>query len=116
VEITFARAALGGEVEIKTLENSEKVTIPPGTQPGAVFRLRGKGLPDLHRPTSRGDQHVVVRVKTPTDLNDRQRAALLEFAAASGEDLSQAPAEPHHEKGFFEWVRNLFTGNDDEAG
>jgi molecular chaperone DnaJ len=80
-----------------------------------VFRLAGKGLPELNRPNARGDQHVVVRVKTPTHLNERQRRALEEFAEASGEDLSQ-PAQGHkQEKGLFDWVRNLFTGHDDEV-
>lgn len=115
IEISFARAALGGEVTIPTLEGSESIRIPEGAQPGDVFRLRGKGLPELNRPGVRGDQHVVVRVKTPTHLNDRQRRALQEFAAASGEELSEPSANPPHEKGFFEWVRNLFTHHEEEA-
>jgi molecular chaperone DnaJ len=114
IEISFARAALGGQVTIPTLEGSEAIQIPEGAQPGDVFRLRGKGLPQLNRPTVRGDQHVVVRVKTPTHLNERQRRALQEFASASGEELSEpASGQPQQEKGFFEWVRNLFTGHDD---
>jgi molecular chaperone DnaJ len=114
IEVSFARAALGGQVTIPMLEGSETLRIPEGTQSGDVFRLRGKGLPELNRPQARGDQHVVVRVRTPTSLNERQRRALQEFAEASGEDLGHPGADPHHEKGFFEWVRNLFTGRDED--
>lgn len=116
IEVSFARAALGGHVTIPTLEGSESIRVPEGAQPGDVFRLRGKGLPELNRPGARGDQHVVVRVKTPTHLNERQRRALQEFAAAGGEELSEpATAHPPQEKGFFEWVRNLFTGHDHDS-
>lgn len=114
IEVSFARAALGGPVAVATLEGSETLRVPPGTQPGDVFRLRGKGLPELNRPQSRGDQHVMVRVRTPTELSDRQRTLLEEFAEASGEDLGQAHAGQQHEGGFFEWVRNLLTGRDRE--
>lgn len=115
IEVSIACAALGGSVTIPTLDGNQTCPIPAGTQPGDVFRLSGKGLPELNRPNARGDQHVVVRVKTPTHLNERQRRALEEFAEASGEDLSQ-PAQGHkQEKGLFDWVRNLFTGHDDEV-
>lgn len=112
VEISFARAALGGDVRTPTLEGEEIVHVPEGAQPGDVFRLRGKGLPELNRPQSRGDQHVVLRVKTPTNLNERQRKALQEFAEAGGEDLGKIG--PAKDRGPFEWVRNLFGRDDDE--
>ncbi len=114
IEVSFARAALGGTVEVPTLEGAETIPVPEGTQPGDVFRLRGKGLPQLGRPGVRGDQHVVVRVRTPTHLNDRQRLALKEFAEASGEDLTQKEVTTHQQGGLFEWVRNLFTARDEE--
>jgi molecular chaperone DnaJ len=113
IEISFARAALGGQVEIPTLEGSETINVLEGTQPGDVFRLRGRGLPELGRAQSRGDQHVVVRVRTPTNLNERQRRALQEFADATGEDVSRVDVQERPEGGFFEWVRNLFTGDPD---
>lgn len=113
VEISFARAALGGKVEIPTLEGAETIYVPPGTQPGDVCRLRGKGLPELGRTNLRGDQHVVIRVRTPEHLNERQKKALVEFAEAGGEDLTTREEPPkHHEPGFFDRVRNLFTGRD----
>jgi molecular chaperone DnaJ len=114
IEISFARAALGGLAEVRTLEGAESHSIPPGTQPGEVFSIRGKGLPEYGR-AGRGDQHVVVRVRTPSSLNERQRKALEEFAEASGEDLSDAGQPPHRDGGFFGWVRNLFSGKEDEA-
>jgi molecular chaperone DnaJ len=112
VQVSFARAALGGAVRVATLEGDETLPIPDGTQPGDVFRLRGRGLPGLRRQ-ERGDLHVMVRVATPTHLNDRQRKALEEFAAASGEDLGAA--HPHGQnKGLIEWVRNLFTHKEED--
>jgi molecular chaperone DnaJ len=114
IEVSFPCAGLGGNITIPTLEGTESIRIPEGTQSGDVFRLRGKGLPELHRANNRGDQHVVVRVKTPTHLNERQRRALEEFASASGEDLNHPAHAPKQEKGFFEWVRNLFTGHEDD--
>ena len=114
IEVSFPRAAIGGQVEVPTLEGSETISVPAGTQPGDVFRLRGKGLPELGRPGVRGDQHVVIKVRTPSHLNERQRKALQEFAEASGEDLTQKETVPQQQGGLFEWVRNLFTGRDDE--
>lgn len=111
IQVSFARAALGGQVEVPTLEGVETLTIPEGTQSGDEFRLRGKGLPELNRPTLRGDQLVTVCVRTPTSLNDRQRTALRELAEAGGEDLAEIEKPREHEGGIFEWVRNLFTGH-----
>ena len=115
VEVSFARAALGGEMEIPTLDGKEVINIPEGAQPGDVFRLRGKGLPELGRPQSRGDQHVVIRVRTPTGLGERQRKLLEEFAEAGGERITRTEARPQSEGGFFEFIRNLFTGRDDDG-
>lgn len=112
IEVSMPRAALGGVVEVPTLEGPATITIPEGTQSGDEFRLRGKGLPELHHPELRGDQLVTVVVRTPTHLNERQRQALRELAEASGEDLAgQQKAESHHDGGLFEWVRNLFSGH-----
>lgn len=78
VPITFVQAALGSEVEVPTLEGKMKMKIPPGTQPGKVFRLEGKGLPELGGGR-RGDLYVKILVRIPTSLTKRQRELLEEF-------------------------------------
>ncbi|MCX7824483.1 MAG: molecular chaperone DnaJ [Verrucomicrobiae bacterium] len=85
VPITFAVAALGGQVDVPTINGEAKLTIPPGTQSGTVFRLRGKGVPNVEGH-GRGDQHVRVVVEVPTRLNAEQRKKLQEFAALCNED------------------------------
>lgn len=77
--ISFADAALGAEVEVPTLDGKEPLKIPPGTQSGHSFRIKGKGVPIIHS-NNRGDQHVVVKVETPKSLTPRQRELLREFA------------------------------------
>ena len=88
-DISFAQAALGAEVEVPTLDGKVKLTIPEGTQPGAVFRLRGKGIPYL-RGSGRGDQFVSVNVSVPKNLTGAQKEALREFAATMGEDHTRS--------------------------
>ncbi|MBR0352460.1 MAG: molecular chaperone DnaJ [Oscillospiraceae bacterium] len=83
-EISYAQAALGAEVEVPTLDGPVKLTIPEGTQPGSVFRLRGKGIPYL-RGSGRGDQFVTVRLGVPKNLTSSQKELLRQFAASMGE-------------------------------
>ena len=83
-EISYAQATLGAEVEVPTLDGKVKLTIPEGTQPGAVFRLRGKGIPYL-RGSGRGDQFVSVTIKVPKNLTGSQKELLRQFAASMGE-------------------------------
>ncbi|MBI4340763.1 MAG: molecular chaperone DnaJ, partial [Candidatus Omnitrophica bacterium] len=84
--IHVGQAALGAEVDVPTLNGRVSMKVPPGTQSGTVFRVRGKGLPDVHDGRT-GDLLVRVVVETPTHLNAAQRRALEEFAKASGEDV-----------------------------
>ena len=77
-EITFPLAALGGKIDVKTLDGDVALKIPVGTQPGTVFRLRGKGIPHLKRG-GRGDHLVTVSVKVPTKLSRKQKKALEEW-------------------------------------
>jgi len=79
IPINFIQAALGAEVEVPTLDSKAKLKIPPGTQTATVFRLKGKGLPNLHG-FGRGDQFVKVVIRTPTKLTPRQKQLLTEFA------------------------------------
>lgn len=78
VPLTFTQAALGCEITVPTLDGKVSYTVPPGTQPGESFRLRGKGIPNLNR-YGRGDQYVKVNVEVPKNLNDRQKELLRQF-------------------------------------
>ena len=104
--ISFTLAALGGEIEIPTLDGSAKVKIPPETQTGQVFRLRGKGIKGV-RSTYPGDLLCQVVVETPVRLNDRQKELLREL-----EETTKADAGRHspRSKSFMEKVREFFAG------
>ncbi|MEM3693080.1 MAG: molecular chaperone DnaJ [Candidatus Bathyarchaeia archaeon] len=75
--ISFPQAALGGKIRVPTLDGYENLKIPAGTQSGATFRIKGKGLPS---PYGRGDQIVNIHVRTPTSLTPRQRRLIEELA------------------------------------
>ncbi|MSM39495.1 MAG: molecular chaperone DnaJ [Geobacter sp.] len=100
IPISFTQAALGCEIEIPTLEGQVSLKIPEGTQSGRIFRLRSKGIPVL-QGYGRGDQLVIMRVETPTNLNRQQRDLLEEFARISGEDVHPM------RKGFFDKVMDI---------
>ncbi|MDR1131549.1 MAG: molecular chaperone DnaJ [Oscillospiraceae bacterium] len=82
--ISFVQAALGDEVALPTLDGQIRYTIPEGTQTGTVFRLNARGIPYI-RGKGRGDQFVTIRVVTPENLGEAQKAILREFAKATGE-------------------------------
>lgn len=103
VPISFVQAALGDEIEVPTLDGQVKLRIPEGTQPGAVFRVKDKGIPHL-RGHGRGDQHVKVKVVIPKKLTDRQRELLSDFSKADGEDINP------EQKGFFKKVKDVLGG------
>jgi len=86
IPISISQASLGATVEIPTLEKTETMKIPVGTQSGTVFRLKGKGIKDLHR-FRKGDLFVKVNVKTPDDLTKDQKKILRRFAESRGEEL-----------------------------
>jgi DnaJ-class molecular chaperone len=84
--ISFSQAALGGVVEIATLDGPIKMRIPEGTQPGRIFRIRGRGIPQASGKTSpRGDHMVQVQVEVPTELTARQRELIEELGQTSAE-------------------------------
>ena len=87
--IGLAQAALGTRIEVPTVEGHEQVEIRAGTQPGTEIRLRGKGVPHLRRPGSRGDLHVVVDIAVPTRLSREEREALQAYARAADEPVSE---------------------------
>jgi molecular chaperone DnaJ len=82
-QISFVEAALGTEAEVPTLTASTRLAIPPGTQPGATFRIPGLGLPGL-RGKAAGDLVVVVDLQTPTHLSEQQKQLLQEFLRLKG--------------------------------
>lgn len=82
--ISFAKAAIGTEIKVPTIDGDVKYEIPAGTQPGTVFRLKGKGVPRVNS-YGRGDQYVNVVVDIPKSINQKQREALMAYMAASGD-------------------------------
>lgn len=87
IPISFVQAALGDKVQVPTLTGESELTIPKGTQPGELFRLRGQGIPSL-RTGRPGDQIIQVDIKTPTHLNKKQISLLREFAKLEKAKLS----------------------------
>ena len=86
--ISFAIAALGGEIEIPTLDGSARIKIPAETQSGKVFRLRGKGIKGV-RSSTFGDLHCHVMIETPANLTERQKELLREFEKINEEDSAR---------------------------
>ena len=86
--ISFAIAALGGEIEIPTLDGSARIKIPAETQSGKIFRLRGKGIKGV-RSSTHGDLHCHVVVETPVNLTERQKELLREFQEINDEDSAR---------------------------
>lgn len=84
--ISLSKAMLGGQVEVPTLDGRLKMKIPPGTQPGRTFRLKGKGIRDLHG-RGVGDELVRVNIEIPKKLSPEQRRLMEEFARLSGEGV-----------------------------
>ncbi len=101
VPLPFATAALGGELEVPTLEGKSSIKIPVGTQGGTTFRLRNRGIKDL-RSGGKGDLHVEVQVEVPTKLNSEQKEKLTDFSESIG-----AQNNPMQES-FFEKAKRFF--------
>jgi molecular chaperone DnaJ len=104
--ISFSLAALGGEIEIPTLDGSAKIKIPPETQTGQVFRLRGKGIKGV-RSSYPGDLLCEVVLETPVKLTEKQKDLLKEL-----EEINRKDGSRHNPraKGFMDKVREFFAG------
>lgn len=98
-KISLTKAILGGEVEVPTLAGKVKMKIPLGTQPGKIFRLKEKGMADLHS-YGRGDQLVRINIEIPNDLTNQQRRLIEEFASLRGEE--------EEKEGIVEKIRKTF--------
>ena len=106
VPVNFPTVALGGEIVIPTLDGTEPYDVPAGTQPGATFTLRGKGMPDVSG-RGRGDLHIILKVQTPKKLTKEQKK-LLEQLAATLPKESFEPTPADADKGIFGKVRDIF--------
>ncbi len=102
LDINVAQAALGAEIEVPTVDGKETLKIPPGTQPGKVFILKGRGVPYLRR-SGRGDQLVIINVEIPTRLTKEQRELFQKLAATLGD--TPKPKE----KGFLDWLNEMLN-------
>ena len=102
VPITFAQAALGGEIEVPTLDGKVKYDIPEGTQTGKEFRLSGKGIPQVGNPSRRGNHRFTGVVETPTRLTREQKDLLRQL-----EDTMDGKTTPKRKK-FFDTLKDFF--------
>ena len=101
VNLTMTQAALGARVSVPTLDGDEQLEFPPGTQPGEVRVLRGRGMPVL-QGFGRGDHRVLVSVVIPHQLTDEQRDLLEQFDTSAGDDTYR------RDEGFFEKLKSAF--------
>jgi molecular chaperone DnaJ len=107
VSINFVQAALGDEIMVPTLDGLVKLKIPEGTQPGTIFRLRGRGITRLRGP-GRGDHHVSVKVLTPTNLSEKQKEILGEFEKTLSKN--NHVEREQKDKGLFNRFKDAFKG------
>jgi len=110
IPVNFTTLALGGEIEVPTLDGSDTVKVPEGTQTGATFRLRNKGLPDVNG-RGRGDLFATVQVQTPRKLTKEQRRIVEELAKAlPAERFEPRTRDDEHqdERNLFDRVKDMF--------
>jgi molecular chaperone DnaJ len=109
IPISYTQAALGARIEVPTLDGREELDIPAGTQPGHVFRLRGRGMPS---PQQRGTGDLIVQValEVPKTLTQRQEELLRELA-----EVEQTNVSPH-QKSFFEKLKDYFIPEENAQG
>ncbi len=113
--ISFAQAALGGDVRIKTVDGDVVYNVKPGTQTDTKVRLKGKGVPSLRNKAVRGDHYVTLVVQVPNKLSEEAKDALRKFDLATGNSLNQNeseknPAKPK-KKGFMDKLKETFEDN-----
>ncbi|GAB3050768.1 molecular chaperone DnaJ [Virgibacillus ainsalahensis] len=102
IPLNYAQAALGDEVEVPTVHGKIMLKIPAGTQSGKIFRMKGKGAPNV-RGYGHGDQHIIVKVLTPTKLTDRQKELLREFNEIGGNESTN-----EQDSSIFQKFKNAF--------
>ena len=112
VEISFAQAALGGDMRIRTVDGDVIYTVRPGTQSGTRVRLKGKGVPSVGNKDIRGDHYITLSVRTPTRLSEEAKEALRRFDELTGNSLSMDTGEEpkKKKKSFREKMKKAFDG------
>jgi molecular chaperone DnaJ len=103
--ISFTDAVFGAQVEVPTIDGRAKIKIPPGTQSGKIFRLKGKGFPEINGYGRKGDQLINVNVWTPQNLSTEEKAVL--EAMRESENFQPHPSKS--EKGFFDKLKEVFS-------
>ncbi len=104
IPVSFAQAALGDTLQVPTIDGKVEYSIPEGTQPGTVFRLRGKGIQNVNG-RGRGDQYVKVNVEIPRNLTHRQKEILKEFEATTTDENQQ------QKKSFWDKMKDAFKAD-----
>lgn len=118
VPISFAQAALGGDVKIQTVDGAVIYNVKPGTKTDTKVRLKGKGVPSLRYSAVRGDHYVTLVIQTPEKLSAEAKEALRRFDELSGNSLHQNDSNPEKSekktkrKGFMDKVKEAFEGED----
>ena len=113
VQMTYAQAALGGDIRIRTVDGDIVYTIKPGTQTDTRVRFKGKGVPSLRNKNVRGDHYVTLVIQVPTKLNEAAKQALREFDQATGNSLNQTAgtekkSEKAKKKSFVDKLKETF--------
>lgn len=103
IPITFAQAALGGTIEIPTVDGNVSYELKEGTQPNDVITLKGKGIPYINRNNIRGDAFATIDLEVPHKLNEQQKQMILDF------DAGLSTRNYNKREGFFTKIKNLFT-------
>lgn len=104
LNLTFPQASLGDEIEVPTVQGDVNLKIPAGTQTGTRFRLRGKGVKNVHG-RGIGDQHVIVKVVTPKKMTEKQKELMRQFASVSGD----SPEE--YSSSLFDKIKRTIKGD-----
>jgi molecular chaperone DnaJ len=107
VPISFAVAALGGTIQIDTVDGKVEYDVKAGTQTGTRVRLRGKGVPSLRNKSVRGDHYITLNIQVPTSLSPEAKEALRNFDAVSGNSLKNENVKPK-KKGFMDKIKETF--------
>ena len=107
IPVNFTTLALGGEIQVPTLDDPDTVKVPDGTQTGTTFRLRGKGMPDVNG-RGRGDLFATVQVQTPKKLSKEQKKLLEQLATSLPKEQFEPTPVDHEDKGLFDRVKDIF--------